>query len=400
MNTHIWVNRMLNWNKILKPLAITMLLGGLIVAGLFLFPGKLLPYDEVKFLSPRQSPYHGVLQVWQVNEWRVGSYSRTNLLQGAARRFEKANIGVFVEAENVTADQFAQRLAAGELPDVVSFPDGWAGIDGALLLDLGSAGLPPLASPFSRLFSADSRAVPWMAGGQLVLTNSEVGRAVGVEPPVADTSWTAQALLEYSQAAATGRRKKAGQAMAGAATLFESLALDGVSLTGLQEKNLLPDKPFRMGIDQARSIYSSGRCAVLLCSQWEAALMGRLAAKNKAFDYAALPWPNGLRPCLSVQFAAVVRSDDEQKNAAAAAFVASLLSKNVQTDVANKACCLPVVTIPDDAMPQGEVEKMLFAQLPVARMPLPLAARSLEDIEAALAGDGEALKRIKGRYLD
>jgi acetylornithine deacetylase/succinyl-diaminopimelate desuccinylase-like protein len=73
-------------------------------------------------------------------------------------------------------------LAEGELPDVVSFPDGWAGIDGELLLDLNSYALPPFVNPFTRLFSADSRAAPWMAGGQLVLTNNEVGRAVGVEP--------------------------------------------------------------------------------------------------------------------------------------------------------------------------------------------------------------------------
>ncbi len=391
---------MQHWRQFVKPILFTVLLGGIVVAGVFLFPGKLQPYDEVRFMSPRQSPYQGVLKVWQVNDWRVGSYSRTNLLQAAARRFEKTNIGVFVEAENVTAEQFALRLAGGEQPDVVSFPDGWAGIDEELLLDLNSTALPPLASPFVRLFSADSRAAPWMAGGQLVLINNEVGRAVGVEPPVNDTTWTADTLLAYAQSAATGRRKKPVLAMGGASPLFESLALDGAGLDGLLEKKLLPDKAFRMSIDQARSVYSSGRCAVLLCSQWETALMGRLAAKNKAFDYVALPWPNDLRPCLSVQFASVVRSESEAKNAAAAAFVAALLSKSVQSDVANKACCLPVVALADDALPQGEIEKMLFAQLPVARLPLPLKARSMDDIEAALAGEGAALERIKGRYLN
>lgn len=391
---------MQNWKKAIKPILFTVLLAALIVAGVFLFPGKLLPYDEVRFLSPKQSPYQGVLKVWQVNDWRVGSYSRTNLLQNAARRFEKANIGVFVEAENVTAEQFAQRLAAGEMPDVVSYPDGWAGIGISLLLPLDGGTMPPLVDPFRKVFSAEPRAVPWMAGGQLVLTNSEVGRAVGVEPPPADTTWNAAALLDYSGAAATGKRKKPYLAMAGAASFFESLALDGVSLAGLQEKNLLPDKAYRMGIDQARNVYTSGRCAVLLCSQWEAALMGRLAAKNKAFEYTVLPWPNGLRPCLSVQFVSVVRAEDDAKNTAATAFIASLLTKTVQKDIANKACCLPVVPLPDDAMPQGEIEKMLFVQLPIARVPLPLQARSVEDIEAAITGSREATARLQARFLD
>jgi hypothetical protein len=89
------------FRQFVKPILFTVLLSGIVVAGVFLFPGKLQPYDEVRFMSPRQSPYQGVLKVWQVNDWRVGSYSRTNLLQAAARRFEKGNIGVFVEAENV-----------------------------------------------------------------------------------------------------------------------------------------------------------------------------------------------------------------------------------------------------------------------------------------------------------
>jgi ABC-type glycerol-3-phosphate transport system substrate-binding protein len=130
-----------------------------------LFPWKLKPYDEVEFLRPKPAKYQGVIRVWQVNDWRVGAYSRTNLVQAAARRFEKKNIGIFVEFQNVTPELLALRLAEGERPDVISFPDGFAGIGADLMLDLGSYGLPPLADPFSRAFSRDSRAVPWMAGG-------------------------------------------------------------------------------------------------------------------------------------------------------------------------------------------------------------------------------------------
>jgi ABC-type glycerol-3-phosphate transport system substrate-binding protein len=388
------------WKKFSRAAVVTALLLALIAAGVFLYPWKLTPYDEVGLLKKKQSPYQGVLHVWQLNDWRVGSYSRTGLVQAAARRFEKANIGVFIEFENVTAELLAQRLASGERPDVLSYPDGWAGISADDLLYLDTEAMPPLENPFSRAFAREPRAAPWMAGGQFVMTNSEVGRAMGVEPPQADNTWNAQALLDYAEKAATGRRKKPYTALAGASPLFEALALEGVDMKALYGKALMPEKPYGMGIDQARGVYTTGKCAVLLCSQWEAALMGRLAAKNKAFDYAVLPWPGGLRPCRSVQFASAFRSGDEKKDAAEITFVQSLLSLSVQQDVANKACSLPVVLLPSDKIPQGEIEKMLFSELPTAHMPLPLAERDDAAVAAALNGDRDAVAEIRKRFAN
>jgi ABC-type glycerol-3-phosphate transport system substrate-binding protein len=391
---------MKNSKKVVRAAIVTALLAILLAVGVFLFPWKLKPYDEVGLLKPKVSSWQGVLKVWQLNDWRVGSYSRTGLLQAAARRYENKHIGVYVEIENVTVELFQKRLAAGEKPDVLSFPDGWAGIGSDLLLDLGSAGLPPLEDPFRRAFAEESRAVPWMAGGELVLTNNAVGRAVGVEPPQADSTWSAKALVDYSAAAATGRRKKPVTAMSGAASLYESLALEGVSLKALSTKSLLSDNPFTMNIDKARGVYTTGKCAVLLCTQWEASLMARLAAKNKAFEYTVLPWPAGLRPCLSVQFASALSSGDDNKDAAETAFIAVLLSQNVQKDIANKACSLPVVALPDDALPQGELEKMLFAELPISHMPRPFALRDDAAVAAALGGDSAAAEKVKKRFVN
>lgn len=386
--------------KVYTALIVTIIIAALAVLGFFVFPEKLKPYDEVGLLKKKQSPYQGVLNVWQLNDWRVGAYSRTGLVQAAARRFEKANIGVFVEFENVTASQLSQRLAAGEKPDVLSYPDGWAGISADELLNLDTSGTPPLESPFDRAFAQEPRALPWMAGGEFVLTNSGVGRSVGVEPPQADNTWNAQSLTDYAANAATGRRKRPLTALAGASPLFESLAADGIDMQGLESRALLPANPFAMDIDQARGVYTSGKCAILLCSQWEAELMGRLAAKNKAFDYVLLPWPSGLRPCLSVQFASAFSSGNQSKDAAEIAFIQSLLSQTVQQDVANKACSLPVVEIPMDEMPQGEIEKMLFAELLTARMPLPLVARNAAAIADAMNGSRSAMEEIRKRFAN
>lgn len=391
---------MKNLRKAGRAAIFTGLILALVAAGVFMFPWKLKPYDEVGFLKPKLAKYQGVIHVWQVNDWRVGSSSRTSLVQAAVRRFEKGNIGIYVELENVTPDLLAKRMALGDMPDVLSFPDGFSGLDADLMLNLDAYSLPPLEDPFRRAFSRESRAVPWMAGGQFVLTNSGVGRAIAVEPPQADSSWTAGALVDYVTKAATGRRKKPVTALAGATPLMESLALGGVSLKGLQDRSLLPANPYQMTIDQARGVYTTGKCAVLLCTQWEASLMGRLAAKNKAFDYVVLPWPAGLRPCLSVQFISALKSGNTDKDNAEAAFIASLLSQTVQKDVAGKACCLPVVALPEDAMPQGEVEKMLFAELPVAHMPLPFAAVDKNAVAAALGGDTAAIEKIKERFVN
>jgi ABC-type glycerol-3-phosphate transport system substrate-binding protein len=394
------VETMQRSGRVIRAAAFTAALLLLLAAGVYLYPRKLRPYDEIGFMRPRPAEYQGVLNVWQVNDWRVGGYSRTNLVQGAAQRYEKNNIGVFVEFRNVTPEQLAAFLASGEKPDVVSFPDGFAGLPAEGLLDLSGYELPPLKDPFRRAFARESRAVPWMGGGQFVLTNSEVGRAVAVEPPQADNTWTAQALLEYAERAATGRRKKPVTALCGAVGLMESLAVSGVRLDGLAAKSLLPDKAYGMTIDQARSVYTTGKCALLLCTQWEGALMGRLAAKNKAFDYTLLPWPADLRPCLSVQFAAALDSGSAVKNRAEAAFIATLLSPAVQKDVANKACSLAVVSLPEEDTPQGEIEKMLLDQLPVGRVPLPFVAIDADAVAAALGGDAAAAERLKGRFVN
>jgi ABC-type glycerol-3-phosphate transport system substrate-binding protein len=391
---------MAKWKRFWKAAVVTAVLATLVVTGFFVFPDKLKPYDEVGLLKKKQSPYQGVLNVWQLNDWRVGDYSRTGLVQAAARRFEKANIGVFVEFENVTEDLLEQRLASGEKPDVLSFPDGWAGVGRDNLLNLNVSGMPALESPFNRAFSVEPKAVPWMAGGEFVMTNSGVGRAVGVEPPQADNEWNAQALLDYAQKSATGRRKAPATALAGSSSLFESLALEGVNMKALEDKTLLPPSPFVMSIDQARGVYTTGKCAVLLCSQWEASLMARLAAKNKAFDYAVLPWPNSLRPCLSVQFLSAFSSGNKDKDALEISFIQSLLSQAVQQDVANKACSLPVVLLPSDKMPQDDIEKMLFAELTVAHMPLPFIEKNKEAIAAALSGDKSAIGKIKERFVN
>lgn len=386
--------------KISRAAIYTALLLALLAAGVFLFPGKLKPFDEVGLLRDKPAPWQGVINVWQINDWRVGGYSRTLLVQNTVNRFEKANIGLFVEFENLTPDLFAQRMAAGEKPDVLSFPDGWAGISKDVLLDLGSSSLPPLQEPFRKVFGREQRAMPWMAGGELVLTNNGVGRSIAVEPPQADGTWNTAALLEYAEKAATGRRKKPVIAMAGASPLYESLALEGITVKNLQSKSLLTVKPYTMTIDQARGVYTTGKCAVLLCSQWEAGVMSRLAAKNKAFDYTLLPWPAGLRPCLTVQYASALKSGDAAKDSMEIAFVAALLSQSTQKDVANKACSLPTVALPEDAIPQSEIEKMLFAELPIAHVPLPLVARDNAAIAEAMSGDAEALEKIRERFAN
>ena len=378
--------------KFRRAAIFTAILALLIAVGPFFLPQKLQPYDIAGILKKKPSAWQGVLHLWQVNTWRVGRSSRTAIVQSAARRFESRHIGVYIEIENLTETMFNKRLQLGELPDIVSFPDGWDGINAELLMELDSADMPELSRPFATAFSCDKRAVPWMAGGQFVLINNALARSVGVEPPQPDSTWTAQAMFEFAEKAATTRRRKPMLALSGSAGSLMPLALSALSLKPLEEKKLLPEKAFTLSQDGAREPYASGRCAVLISSQWEAALMERLAARNKAFEYSVLPLPKDLRPCLNVQYAAVVASQDQHRDAAAVQFVYTLLSESVQTNIADKACSLSVVPPRQGSKAAGDIEKMLLEQLDNGRVPLPFIKADGQTMAAALGGDkGAAL---------
>jgi ABC-type glycerol-3-phosphate transport system substrate-binding protein len=391
---------MADMKKFRRAALFTAVLALLIAIGPFFLPEKLQPYDIAGVLRKKPPAWQGVLHLWQVNTWRVGQGSRTALVQSAAKRFEARHIGVYLEIENVTEEVLQNRLKAGELPDIVSFPDGWAGIDTGLLMELDSPAMPELSAPFRTAFNQDKRALPWMAGGQFVLINNAMCRSVGVEPPLAGAEWTSQALLEFARKAATTRRRKPLLALSGSTQSLLPLALQGVNIKALEEKKLLPDKAYTLGIDSAREPYASGRCAALVCTQWEAALMERLAAKSKAFEYSVLPLPNDLRPCLNVQYAAVVATNEENRNTVAAEFVYTLLSEPVQTAITMKSCSLAVVPPKSDIVLEGELEKLLQEQLKHGRVPLAFQKADGQNLIAALGGDKGAALLLAAAYAN
>ncbi len=370
----------------------TAALAALIVLGVFFLPGKLQGISLANVLRPKPPAWQGVLHVWQVNTWRVGRGSRTAVVQAAARRFETRNVGVYVELDNVTEEMLRQRLTEGRLPDVLLFPDNWSGMDAEMFLTLDASTLPTLSQPFASAFQREPRAVPWMAGSQLVLVNNALCRSAGVEPPMADKSWNLQALLDFSRQASTSRRKKNVLALSGAQSNWLPLAMEAANVRELQAQSLLADKVFSQSIDGAREPFAAGRCAVLLGTQWEAALMERLAAKGKAFEYSVLPLPGDVRPTLNIQYAAVYASGDEARDASATAFIATLLSQPVQKSIAENSACLAVIPNATERLPDSDVEKFLWNQLPRARAPLPWQTLEPTRLEQALGGDkGAAL---------
>ena len=387
--------------QLIPAIAITVLIAAMFAAMPLWFPQKLAPKDAAQVLRRTPSPWQGVLQLWQVNTWRVGRGGRAALAGLAATRFEKRQVGVYVEITQMDPEGFAQRWAAGERPDVVSFPDSWDGLQGVELLEL-DAGAPPLAQPFGALLQTNkpeaSKALPWMAGAQVVLINNEVGKAVGVEPPITDKSWTTQALLDYAAAAAGGRRKKPAQAIVGTAAAWDPLALAGASLTDLRAKRLIDQDGLTLSIDRARERFSTGSTAVLLGTQWEAGVMERLAARGKVFDYSVLPCPADAPAVLNVQYVAALVSGDEERDGLTMKLAQTFLDLPVQQAVA-EAICIPVVELPADKLPKGELEVMICAEAAGAYLPRAFAPRPQALMDTALTGDGQAAGMLRAQYL-
>jgi hypothetical protein len=84
-----------------------------------------LPADNAPEVQKKYDTWTGVLRVWVVEDWQVGTGSLERWLNACAAAFEKTRDGVYVNVQTVPAEAVRNFLTTGvNPPDVIVYPPG------------------------------------------------------------------------------------------------------------------------------------------------------------------------------------------------------------------------------------------------------------------------------------
>lgn len=114
-------------NKIQKTLSL-ILFAAVLLLIVFLpkYVGTLLDRPGyIDWLRPSREQFRGTLTVWHVVRFRPYLGSIGAWMKKYASVMEKRHFGVYLNVESMTEEDAAVRIAAGEMPDIISFPPGF-----------------------------------------------------------------------------------------------------------------------------------------------------------------------------------------------------------------------------------------------------------------------------------
>ena len=106
--------------------------------------------------------YEGILTLWHTDSFEGCVGARSQFLLRRAAEFEKKHPGVLISVQTYTAEGLAEKLKAGETPDLVSYGLGTE-LSGAVELTADYA--------FSAGEYDGQFALPWCMGGYVLIAN-------------------------------------------------------------------------------------------------------------------------------------------------------------------------------------------------------------------------------------
>ncbi len=328
-------------------------------------------------------PYKGVLTLWHITGWRAGTPSFEAYLRGRIRSFEAAYAYAFIELKSLTVTEAAEALAAGEAPDIISYPRG---------LDTGIA-LANLPGADTAL-PCESNSWPYACGGYCALINTDLLSDQGAEIP--DAGW--------------GIRPEALIAAAAFGTAFDaetgSSALPALALHGYPESDEpklstwnVPEPEAMLSLSSVQlenglDTFLSGKCAVLIASHRQ------LAEAQKA--YMDGDGPSFLSYAIGgytdmVQMIGVAATEDEKKLAACTAFARVLLTGSSQRALESYGLLPAVAGV--EIYAEDECRRTMYELLcEDPALPYGDEAQALDLLAAkALGGDAAAFKSLRAK---
>ena len=284
----------------------------------------------------QREQYRGSLTLWHIVSFKTGGTSGVSFLRSQIRSFEKQHPYVFIDLVPLTPEEAEKKLAAGERPDLCSFPLGFMGNAADFSrLPAAESLLPAYADCGSQ--DNDCYAYPYMADFYTLACNQDLFAAQDVPTPLdsgisyenfiaalSRLSFTVddQQILPLSLTVTSGLHPKA-------ALLWLKTAASGEDWL---ESDLPLDTPlgaFPIAEDGGREMFLSGKSAMHLCpaAEYEQFFSDQRANSLSLSNYSISSYSD------MVQMIGLMATEDSAKYAAGLDFAQQLLSEKAQKAV-------------------------------------------------------------------
>jgi len=165
------------------------------------YPYELLRHSDLSFvkgwIGQKRLEYKGELSVWHVPGSGMGMGDGSSFLAARAKEFERKNFGIYLTIETMDEAELQKRLHRGEAPDILSFPAGSLETPENMLSVLHTKELPiEEALLKTGCVGKDCYAIPYYYGGGALVVNDDLLYAGTLMPPggIPDGQWLADAM--------------------------------------------------------------------------------------------------------------------------------------------------------------------------------------------------------------
>lgn len=302
--------------------------------------------------AERAKQYQGALSLWHIVSFPTSGGSGVSFLTERASSFEKSHPYVFITVEGLTTEEARDRLAAGERPDLISYPLGFVS-DPSMLLSLSE----PEASLLDGFSNAGKLgdtwlSYPYMADFYTITCNQEIVSGAGLSLPL-ESGFSRERLQLFLRELSdlSPQKDSAEPFFPLAQTTTEGLhpACALLSLPFLEEEELFlteesPSLPSLSKYSSSQADLSSflSKNSAMYLSTYGESL--KLAQDNRA---ASLSLSSYLLSAYTdmVQMIGVCATEDTAKAALCQEFCASLLTERVQQALSEATGMLSVLSL-------------------------------------------------------
>jgi|GEM_PF-125618 hypothetical protein len=342
---------------------------------------KTRTYDE-KF-SPEEEPYTGILTVWHVVGFKPHSGSLGTALTSIAKGVERKHYGVFFDVVAMDEAEYAERIARGETPDLISFPLGLCYPEQLSALDaIPVEGLSEARRSVGT-WEGTAYALPYAMSAHVLLVNTGLFQERGAALPEGkkrDAAWISEAAQTFLAAQASGKRKQL-PALSGNAVYAAALGLTGEVAE--------------------YDVFKAGNAAMAVADLRAASELQTLQTAGKGFAFEASVLPGGTS---LVQMIGLANGISAEKRPYALALIECLFSENAWKQLSQRGL-IAMTGKPEEAgfentLVAAAAESMGDALIPNAFLLQRYHDALEETARRALTGDEEAQKDLAARLKE
>lgn len=269
----------------------------------------------------KAAKYQGTIEMWHVVSFKTHGASGVGYLKARASSFEKSNSYVYISVKGMTADEAMQRIAKGELPDVLSCPKNFS---------LENTSFRSLNLPSKKLpeeFMTSDTYIPYMYDEYVLCCNEALFSRLGISLPIGeemDEDTLLKALSEASKNDLAPITLTATKLLSPISALnAEDFPKEEYSL--YSEENLPPLSQYSPATDSGE--FTAQKALMFVCTRCE--LENLLESKQGSALSVRAYSLSGFTD--AVQCVSVISKGDDKKEEMCESFALSLLSHRAQS---------------------------------------------------------------------